>query len=95
MGPEPELQGPLCGGQCTDGFLPILGSQLAPDRDLREGEGRVELWKSLLSSIIPGCLTLGIIAWIRLIRVLQSQQYGRGMGNCCSERSWGRESPLR
>lgn len=32
-------------------------------------------------------LTLGITAWTRLIRVLQSQQKGRGMGSCCSERS--------
>lgn len=56
----------------------------------------MELWKGLQSRAapsIPGCLTLGIMAWIRLISILQSQQKGRGMGNRCSMRSLGRESP--
>ena len=46
--------------------------------------GEVEQWGALW----PGRLTLGITAWIRLIRVRQSQQKGRGMGNRCSDRSW-------
>ena len=44
----------------------------------------MEQWGALW----PGRLTLGITAWIRLIRVRQSQQKGRGMGNRCSDRSW-------